>query len=132
MFTYNNPPNNDISYLTPHVKYAIVGFEIAPTTGTPHHQGYVELKKQHRLTSLRKLIDRPIHWEIIKGSPLDNITYCKKSGTYEELGTHRNTSAVDPKEKRSVIRKQQFALAKETLDITAFIDNNIHDIAWPK
>ena len=130
-YTYNNPdPPEDISYLQPHVKYAIIGFETAPSTGTPHHQGYCEFHKQLRLTAIKKLIDRPIHWTICSGTPTQNITYCKKSTDYKELGAHRTTCAINPKDKRAQIRKDQYNILKDTKDIATFIDDNIHDIAW--
>jgi len=64
--------NNDIAY--------VMGFEICPTTGTHHIQGYIAAKIKLRPSSLK--LNKKIHWEKIKGSQLENIIYCTKSGHY--------------------------------------------------
>lgn len=55
----------------------IIGKEIAPTTGTPHLQGYVEFNKQVYFTALKKICNR-IKWIIPRGTREQNITYCSK------------------------------------------------------
>lgn len=57
--------------------YLIYGQEIAPTTNTPHLQGFIIFKSQKRLTTLKKFLERA-HWEVAKGSVEQNITYCSK------------------------------------------------------
>lgn len=58
----------------------IIGKEVGKN-GTPHLQGYWELKKRMRLSALKKLNER-IHWERTKGSREQNIAYCSKEGDY--------------------------------------------------
>ena len=50
--------------------------------GTEHLQGCVKLKKQKRLSTLKK-INRRIHWEGCKGTWDQNVTYCTKDNNYE-------------------------------------------------
>lgn len=61
--------------------YIIYGHEIGEK-GTPHLQGYFQLVKKLRMQTLKnKLGIAEIHLEAAKGSPEDNINYCKKEST---------------------------------------------------
>jgi len=62
----------------------IMGLEIAPTTNTPHIQGYISAEKKLRPTQLK--LNKKIHWEKIRGTQLDNIIYCSKGGNYRIHG----------------------------------------------
>lgn len=93
VFTYNNPPA-DVSgtddaldaYLHQlGAKYAICGREVAPTTGTPHLQGYVYFKNPRAIANIRKLLVG-CHVEPAKGSPAQCRKYCIKDGKYVEIG----------------------------------------------
>lgn len=66
-------------------KYLIVGFEIAPTTGTPHIQGYIQFYDPITEISFRKMAPRA-HTEPSNGSALQNIAYCQKEGVWFEYG----------------------------------------------
>lgn len=90
--------------------YVIVGEEIAPETGTPHLQGYLELKKQCAFSTLKKLIPRA-HFETQrKGTGEQAANYCKKDGKWADAGTLKNPgSRTDLKEFcRSIKRKRTF------------------------
>lgn len=61
--------------------YAIAGYEVAPTTGQLHLQGYVQFESKQRLTALKRLRNGfGVHWEPARGDEEDNITYCSKGG----------------------------------------------------
>lgn len=84
-FTINNYTDSDLANImelceTDSVRYCIVGFEIAPSTGTPHLQGYVYYKNQRHICSL------PGHISISRGNPMQNQTYCSKEGDFWEYG----------------------------------------------
>lgn len=67
------------------VRYLTFGREVAPTTGTPHLQGYVYYDNSVRLARVRK--DFPgAHIEKAKGSFEQNQAYCQKDGDFVELG----------------------------------------------
>ena len=68
--------------------YLLYGREVAPSTGTPHLQGYIQLKKRFRRGALCKLLQA--HWEPAKGD-VSSQDYCKKEGDYVELGTAHST-----------------------------------------
>lgn len=69
------------------VRYIIWGQEIAPTTGTPHLQGYLELRTPKRLSGVKKLpgFDRA-HLEARRGERDQARTYCMKDGKFVEYG----------------------------------------------
>lgn len=84
VFTLNNFENNTEDKIDPidpivalSSKY-VIGKEIAPTTGTPHLQGYVELKKKMRLTELKRVAPTA-HWEKCNNGKA-SIAYCAKGG----------------------------------------------------
>nr|QKV51265.1 putative replication associated protein [Crucivirus sp.] len=85
-FTLNNPKGGAEIYGDDWVvEYLIVGHEIAPTTGTPHHQGYVRFKNPIGLGGkgpnprggVRKLLPTAA-WFACKGTEEDNYDYCSK------------------------------------------------------
>lgn len=57
--------------------YAVFGRETAPTTGKKHLQGYVAMKKQTTLVSMKKFFPGA-HLEICRGTPAQNKVYCTK------------------------------------------------------
>jgi len=59
------------------VAYLVVGEEIAPTTGTPHLQGYWEFEKSMRKNTLLKLFPG-IKLFMSVGTGEQNLAYCSK------------------------------------------------------
>lgn len=91
-FTSNNPDAQlleCLAALTPelnrHVKYMIFGKEVAPTTGTPHLQGYIVFNVVKSLKSVAKLLPRS-HLVIAEGDAEQNFAYCSKDGDFVEVG----------------------------------------------
>lgn len=72
------------------VGYLIYGEEIAPTTGTIHLQGYLEMKQSVRMTAVKNLISQRLHLEVSKGTALQNKEYCMKDGIVSEGGEPAN------------------------------------------
>ncbi len=86
----------------------IVGEEVAPTTGTPHLQGYCEAKKVFRpFTNFKKY---NAHWKKCKGTRLDNIVYCSKEGNYQ---TNMKVPRPLQKIERSHLRQHQLDIADQ-------------------
>lgn len=89
-FTVNNPVLSRKTYLAilqPNCKYCLIGKEIAPS-GTMHYQGYMELnnrKRKHQVIDLFPPEIKP-HVELCRGTPQQNITYCKEDGKWVEYG----------------------------------------------
>ena len=79
-FTYNNPTDFGYEMMCAKIKqfcrFAIIGSEVAPSTGTKHLQGYIEFKEKRRPIGTFGLSEP--HWELARGSKADNILYCSK------------------------------------------------------
>jgi len=92
-FTLNNPTEDDeatISNLWTEAKctYVVFGRETAPTTGTPHLQGFVVFPRKLRFRGVKRIIGiERIHLEAARGAATQAATYCKKDGDFIELGT---------------------------------------------
>ena len=88
VFTLNNYTSDETNYIESlypsKISYLLYGRECGEE-GTPHLQGYLNLPKKLRLGGLKKLIPRA-HFEVAKGSPEQNYTYCTKEGDFVELG----------------------------------------------
>lgn len=66
--------------------YLVYGHEAAPTTGTPHLQGYIVFQVRRRRDAIRVLLGGA-HVEIARGSALQNRDYCTKDDeNFVELG----------------------------------------------
>lgn len=86
VFTWNNYDDESIATLAAlDPKYMYYGKEVAPSTGTPHLQGYIVFKNQMTDTSIRKKL-KGCHVEIMKGSFEQNDLYCSKSGDVTQIG----------------------------------------------
>lgn len=60
-------------------EYAVVGKEVGEN-GTPHLQGFVNLKKKMRFHPFKKAIGERSHIEQARGTDCDNKKYCSKGG----------------------------------------------------
>lgn len=88
-FTINNytlEDFNGVEELGKVCKYLIVGFEIAPKTGTKHLQCYAELDKQTRRSTIMKYIPRAAKVDPRKGTAAQASDYCKKDGDFFTWG----------------------------------------------
>lgn len=84
-FTVNNYSDADETLFKElDCSYMVYGREVGELL-TPHLQGYLVLKKNSRLSGVKK-IHPTAHWEIAKGSSEQNRTYCTKQGNYVETG----------------------------------------------
>lgn len=68
------------------IQHMICGLEVSPTTGTPHLQGYLQLKKKMRGSALKKLMPPRSILIATNGSSTQNTTYCKKEGSWKSWG----------------------------------------------
>nr|QKV51334.1 putative replication associated protein [Crucivirus sp.] len=86
VFTWNNYPTEweDKLGKLPDRAYMVAGKELAPTTGTPHIQGYLRFHNGVTLTWLTKRI-AGAHFAMAKGTDKDQ-DYCKKDGDFISYG----------------------------------------------
>jgi len=66
------------------IKYIGWGYEVAPTTGTPHLQGYMQSTEK---TKERIFKATGLYVELARGTYGDNTNYITKDGEHEEYGT---------------------------------------------
>jgi len=84
-YTLNNYSPEELTALKAiDCKYQCIGYETGEK-GTPHVQGYLYYKNKKSLKQVKKDIPRA-HLEQQLGSFEQAIEYCKKGGSYEELG----------------------------------------------
>lgn len=79
-FTLNNP-TDPVPFDVEKMEYLVYQKEIGEN-GTPHFQGYCELKKQTRLAAVKTLLgSNTVHIEPRRGTAEQASAYCKKDDT---------------------------------------------------
>lgn len=94
VFTWNNYTDADLElfeYMRDNMAEAllrrlIVGKEIAPTTGTPHLQGYFGFTKAYTLGMLKKRFGNQPSFQIARGEDEDSERYCSKENLWINKG----------------------------------------------
>lgn len=86
-FTLNNytPAEEDALKANLDITYLIYGHEVAPGTGTPHLQGYMQFAERMTPTFVKRINPR-MHLENAKGSGEQNKIYCSKGTDIYEAG----------------------------------------------
>lgn len=88
-FTLNNPTEDPEPWIENFFEkekpqYVCIGLEVAPTTGTPHFQGYVQFKKKRRYGKLATTYNAT--FDDSRGTDQHNYNYCSKDGNFHERG----------------------------------------------
>jgi len=68
------------------VDYIVVGWEIAPTTGRAHLQGYLYAKNKLSFSTVKDKLGIDVHLESARGTAQQNRIYCIKGGVFGERG----------------------------------------------
>lgn len=69
------------------VRYAVFGLEECPETKRWHGQGYVEFRRNHRLSGVKAVLDDDsVHLESRTGPRERARDYCKEDGDFREFG----------------------------------------------
>lgn len=90
-FTLNNYTVADLhEFQDWNYTYIIVGKEVGDEKKTPHLQGYVEFANAHTGAAMRQGFGGRGHWEPRRGTAPQASDYCKKDGSFVELGTMGN------------------------------------------
>jgi len=86
-FTINNPTKADERALDRLSRRSnlTVGLEIAPTTGTEHIQGCVDIGRTVPAGYLKKILPRAHITRSSKARIKEDREYCKKDGRYKEI-----------------------------------------------
>lgn len=92
--------------------YFVIGYEIAPTTGTPHVQGYIQLSNRLSFKEiLARTTHKSIHINRCDGTVEENVTYCKKCDDWLEMGEPR--LPIKGTEKSQELWNECLSLAKQ-------------------
>lgn len=126
VFTINNYTKKDLKRfhklaesLERH-RYINYGLEVAPSTGTKHIQGYIQLNEAQRITFLQNYFDfknkdgevLKFHASPAKGSAKDNQKYNSKDGDYYEFGEPKTQGErTDLKEIKSKLKENPTSLS---------------------
>lgn len=87
-FTLNNYTDDEVTQIKESDKYQYIiwGKEVG-ANGTPHLQGYCELRRRARTGAISRYPGfRRCHIEARRGTQLQAIEYCQKDGDWEEHG----------------------------------------------
>lgn len=88
LFTLNNYTDEDLESIVAFAEsdlctYLCYGLEVAPTTGTPHVQGYFRARRTMRVTTISRNVPHVFaersHFMIANGSKEANRAYCFKT-----------------------------------------------------
>lgn len=86
VFTINNYNDEHIASLDSlECRYLVYGRETAPTTGTPHLQGFVVFETALRRSTIVANVGGG-HWQPANGTSQQASDYCKKDGNFTERG----------------------------------------------
>lgn len=99
MFTINNPTSNDIPKAWPGVEYCAWQLEKAPSTGTPHLQGYAVFIVRKDRTWLLKNCLRACTWAPRKGTHDEAKAYVQKKDTRAESPWTIGSEAAVPRKR---------------------------------
>lgn len=98
VFTWNNPTKH-VEFTT-NMKYMVYQLETAPTTGTPHYQGFIQFKHAVSAAAVKKCIHNSAHVEICI-SPNKAREYAMKEDTRTEGPWEHGTWIAPAQGKRS-------------------------------
>lgn len=90
VFTLNNPTDEEKTHVADicngnSVKYAVVGREVGQQ-GTPHLQGFIIWKSNHRFQRVKRLLGNRAHVELARRDSFSAAEYCKKEDDFDEYG----------------------------------------------
>lgn len=132
-FTFNNYMGFNYRELERYFKeygtLFLYGEEIAPTTGTPHLQGFIVLKKAMRITELAKKIPFPIHYITMNGSVENNIVYCSKGKNIVSFGCPK--SKEDKRKEYEILAYSQlYPWQRDVYDFIEFEKPDGRTLHW--
>lgn len=89
VFTLNNYTDDDVNHLVcslePASEYLVFGREVG-ASGTPHLQGYFQLKNSTRFNAVKQLVGQRAWVAAARGTTAQAVNYCKKENDFEEFG----------------------------------------------
>ena len=90
LFNYTDGDEESIQDLQ--YRYLVYGYEICPTSGRKHLQGYIYFKNALSFSSIKRKLPETAHIEAAKGDSISNREYCTKEGSFIEKGDRPRSS----------------------------------------
>lgn len=115
VFTFNNYPDTTLVDNVP-CKFIAYSKEVAPTTGTPHLQGYICFNSPKTLSAARLALPG-CHLAAMRGSLAQNESYCSKSADLIKRGT-----APVSNQEKGALEKERWNIARECAKTGNFDD----------
>lgn len=121
IFTINNYTDDILKEFTNTAKslkkhqYICYGLEIAPTTGTKHIQGYIQLSDNQAFTFLHNYFDLQkdgerlkFHLQPARGTLKENQVYTQKAGEWFEFGVPKKAGRSDLTRLRELVMENPY------------------------
>lgn len=115
VFTFNNYPDTSLVDSID-CKFIAYSKEVAPTTGTPHLQGYICFQSPKTLSAARKALPG-CHLSVMQGSLDQNEAYCSKQSELVKRGSPPVSSS-----ERGIMEKERWQRARECAKSGLFDD----------
>ena len=119
------------------VLYIVLGYEVSRTTGRAHIQGFLRTQHPREFGGIKKLLGQGKFAPHIEQSApsASSISYCKKSGNWEERGNKPEFSTVADRSEsgisEAVLRKRQlYADLKDGANPATLIDDQPEEYAF--
>lgn len=130
VFTMHNYTEEDVDrlqlFITEDCECGGFQGELSSVKKTPHLQGFFITKRKRRFTSFG--LKEGTHYELMRGSIVDNVAYCTKAESYdEERGVRFLHNVKMPVKRRlpKILREEElFMWQKYTLEICRSEPNN--------
>jgi len=131
-FTLNNYTAEEIAHIKTYFdkdKY-VIGEEICPTTGTPHLQGYFNVKNAISFATVKRILPRA-NIRQCNGNEKSNFIYCTKESITHGRRYHTNIKGINiPKKIKDPIEGLQlYGWQKEVLNRSKIEPDN-RSIFW--
>lgn len=137
-FTLNNPSDEhhlelvDLAVSCPTVRYLVYQVERAPTSGTEHIQGYIELRDPLRFKAIVDLLPAGAHVESARASAKQNVLYCTKADTRANGPYEFGTPSFREQGRRSDLLDTVAALAKSRSLLEAIDGDEAKEACYAK
>lgn len=130
VFTLNNYASSDLTSIQEFANsedcvYLCYGLEEAPTTGTPHVQGYFSIRRPQRVTTIGRRYGSTFPWmtraryDLASGTRIQNKHYCFKTRPGDTPNQHTFESDQDVQGQRTDIQLAVQTLRERGLQATA-------------
>lgn len=127
-FTLNNYDEEELSsvrsFCEAEGKYFIIGKEVG-SSGTPHLQGYLSLKRRRSFLFVRDKLSSRCHIESARGTSRQNREYCSKGGDFIEGGV-LNEGRANRRDRDDVSRSFMAAVRRGDPGLVEFADSEPH------